>query len=88
MIKRYDQYGDYPFEKATDLVTKILKTVITDGKNIELDTSNFRYSLKYFMSSRDILRLYKELGGKIIVIGSDSHKENILVIGLQKSKTN
>jgi len=86
MIKRYDQYGDYPFEKAKDLVTKILKTVIEDGKGIEVNTSNFRYGLKDLTPSRDILRLYKELGGKIITIGSDSHKEEHLGHRIEEMK--
>jgi histidinol-phosphatase (PHP family) len=78
MIKRYDEYGNYPFSKTRDLVTKILRTVIEDGKGIEVNTSSFRYGLTDLMPSRDILRLYKELGGKIITIGSDSHKEEHL----------
>ena len=78
MINRYDQYGDYPFEKIRDLVTEILKTAIADGKGIEVNTSNFRYGLKDLTPSRDILRLYKALGGRIITIGSDSHKEEHL----------
>ena len=53
---------------------KILKIVIQDGKGIEINTSSRRYGLKDSTPSRDILKLYKELGGKIITIGSDSHK--------------
>lgn len=78
VIKRYDEYGNYPFYKTIDLVTKILKTVIEDGKGIEVNTSSFRYGLTDLTPSRDILKLYKELGGKIITIGSDSHKEDHL----------
>ena len=36
--------------------------------------------------SRDILRLYKELGGKIITIGSDSHKKEHLGTYLRETK--
>ena len=56
------------------IITEILKTVIQDGKGIEINTSSRRYGLKDSTPSRDILKLYKELGGKIITIGSDSHK--------------
>jgi histidinol-phosphatase (PHP family) len=75
---RYDQYGDYPFNKTKDLITKILKMVIADGKGIEINTSSFRYGLTDLIPSRDIILLYKKLGGKIITIGSDSHKQEHL----------
>ena len=36
--------------------------------------------------SRDILRLYKELGGTVITIGSDSHKEEHLGAYIEEAK--
>ena len=78
LIVRYDSYGVYPFEKLKPLLTEILKTVIADGKGIEVNTSNHRYGLSDMTPSRDILKLYKELGGTIITIGSDSHKKEHL----------
>ena len=74
LMTRYDEIGNYPFEKVKPIITKILKIVIQDGKGIEINTSSRRYGLKDSTPSRDILKLYKELGGKIITIGSDSHK--------------
>ena len=78
LIVRYDSYGVYPFEKLKPLLTEILKTVIADGKGIEVNTSNHRYGLSDMTPSRDILKLYKELGGTIITIGGDSHKKEHL----------
>lgn len=75
LLKRYDLAGEYPFEKTKGLVTEILKIVIQDGKGIEVNTSSFQYGLKDLMPSREILKLYYDLGGTIITIGSDSHKE-------------
>ena len=78
LIVRYDSYGVYPFEKLKPLLTEILKTVIADGKGIEVNTSNHRYGLSDMTPSRDILKLYNELGGTMITIGSDSHKKEHL----------
>lgn len=78
LIVRYDPAGVYPFEKLKPVITEILKQVIKDGKGIELNTSFHRYNLKDSQPSRAILNLYKELGGTIITIGSDSHKESHL----------
>lgn len=84
LISRYDEAGLYPFEKIKDKVAEILKIVIADGKGIELNTSSVRYGIKNaegkqeLTPSKDILKLYKDLGGKIITIGSDSHAPNHL----------
>ncbi len=74
LIVRYDQAGVYPFDQVKPIVTEILKTVIRDGKGIELNTSSHRYGLENSTPSTEILTLYRDLGGEIITIGSDSHK--------------
>ncbi len=74
LIARYDEQGIYPFEKIKDIVAEILKTAISDGKGIELNTSCHRYGLKDLTPSVQILELYRDLGGQILTIGSDSHK--------------
>ena len=73
LIKRYDQAGIYPFEKVKPLIAEILKIVIADGKGIEVNTSSHRYGLTDSMPSAELLRLYRDLGGSIVTIGSDSH---------------
>lgn len=75
LLKRYDLEGEYPFEKTKEIITEILKIVIADNKGIEINTSSFYYGLKDLMPSKSILKLYYELGGTILTIGSDSHKE-------------
>ena len=78
LISRYDNAGAFPFEKIRPIVTEILKTVISDGKGIEINTSSHRYGLQDLTPSADILRLYHELGGRILTIGSDSHRKEHL----------
>ena len=78
LISRYDKQGKYPFAAVRDMVAEILKLAIADGKGIELNTSSWHYGLDDTMPSRDILRLYKDLGGKIITIGSDAHSTKYL----------
>lgn len=74
LITRYDEDGIYPFEKIQPLVEEILKIVIADGKGIELNTSCHRYGLKDTTPSVKLLKLYRDLGGSILTLGSDSHK--------------
>lgn len=73
MIDRYDEYGAYPFEKLKPVIAEILKAVIKNGKGIEFNTSYHRYGLKDTTPSVEILKLYKQLGGKVLSLGSDSH---------------
>lgn len=74
LIARYDEQGVYPFEKVKPMVAEILRNAIQNGKGIELNTSFHRYGLSDSTPSRAILELYRDLGGEILTIGSDSHK--------------
>lgn len=73
LIKRYDKAGPYPFDRIKPMLAEILKIVIADGKGIEVNTSSHRYGLTDSMPSAELLELYKDLGGSIVTIGSDSH---------------
>lgn len=86
LITRYDQAGHYSFQNIKSIITEILKIVIQDGKGIEINTSSHRYNLKDLTPSRDILKLYKELGGQIITIGSDSHQKEHLGAYIKETK--
>ena len=61
-------------------------STIYDGNGFDINTSIHRYCLKDSTPSRDILKLYKELGGKIITIGSDSHKPEHLGAYIDEAK--
>lgn len=86
LIVRYDEQGVYPFKKVEPIIVEILKTVIEHEKGIELNTSSRRYGLKDTTPSKDILNLYRKLGGEIITIGSDSHKPEHLGRDIEEAK--
>ncbi len=87
-FRNYDSYGhlDYIirygnfenkeiiYEDYRDVIDEVLKNIISSGRGIELNTSGFRYGLNAIHPNIDILRRYKELGGEIITVGSDSHQ--------------
>lgn len=83
LVKRYTK------EKSSndfhDIITEIFKEIIPSGKGIELNTSGVRYGLDTGMPSVDILTLYKELGGEILTLGSDSHVETTLAFQFKES---
>ena len=74
VMRRYDPAGEYPLAPVRDLVAEILRTAIQKGKGIELNTGSWRYQLKDIQPCREIWRLYRDLGGEIVTIGSDGHR--------------
>lgn len=86
LIARYDKAGKYPFSQVKPLLAEILECVIADGKGIEVNTSSYRYGLGDSTPSREILGLYRELGGTILTIGSDSHKKEHLGAYIAETK--
>lgn len=75
LIKRYAS----KFKVKADLMNyrerleEILKTIISNGKGIEVNTSGLRQSAEECLPGLDIIRLYRQLGGEIITVGSDAH---------------
>ena len=72
------RYGGYEekeinYEEFSDILDKILIALIKNGKGLEINTSGYRYNLPNMHPNKDILKRYKELGGKIVTIGSDAH---------------
>lgn len=86
LIVRYDEMGAYPFINIKPYVEEILKEVIRNGKGIEVNTSSYRYGLTDTTPSREILKLYQEMGGRIITLGSDSHKPEHLGACMEETK--
>lgn len=78
LIARYHSKGPAVLQLARDLVEEILRLAIEDGKGIEVNTSSFRYRVSDLTPSREILRLYRQLGGEIITLGSDAHDSNFI----------
>lgn len=88
IIKRFDEYHalahlDFPrrYHRTNepfsadlyDILSEILKILINSGKSLEVNTS----SVKLYGEpnpSRELLKLYKSLGGKNLTIGSDAHR--------------
>lgn len=72
LVKRYKKVeSERTFH---EYIEPIFRTIIADGKGIEVNTSGFAYGLGSGMPSIDILKLYKDCGGEIITVGSDAHE--------------
>lgn len=72
------------FEPFYDLIREILKTLVERGKALELNTSGYQKNQGEPLPGRDILMMYRELGGDLITIGSDAHVPEDMAQGLEK----
>lgn len=65
---KYFDFNDYK-----EVFEEILKIIIKNDKGIEVNTAGLRKGLGYPHPHKDILKMYKDLGGEIITVGSDAH---------------
>ncbi len=64
---------NYRPEDYRDYIEPLLKILIENGKALECNTGGYRYRLGHPNPCEEILRLYRELGGELLTVGSDAH---------------
>lgn len=74
-VVRYSPGGDagYSYAGYRDILDAILRLLLEKGKGLELNTGGIKKGMKNFHPCKDVLKRYRELGGEIISVGSDSH---------------
>ena len=74
-VVRYgpNRNANYSYAAYSDIIDEILRTVIDKGHGIEMNVSGFAAGLGHPNPCEDVIKRYRELGGKIITVGSDSH---------------
>lgn len=60
------------YERHSDLVDEILRTLAQKCKGLEVNTSGLD-RCGVFLPTAEYLRRFKELGGEIVTVGSDAH---------------
>ena len=95
VFQNYDVYGhldyvvrygpsknqDWKFSDYADIFETIFKNLIYQGKGIEINTAGLYKGLGYPHPHRDILSMYKSMGGEIITVGSDAHQPQYFAYG-------
>ncbi len=84
LIKRYgvDHYGPFSPELFQPQIDAILRTVIETGMALEINTSGRWQSPEDFYPTRDIIARYRGLGGSRLTVGSDSHSDSHVGLGI------
>ena len=73
----------YEEERYAGIIERILRNVIYRGKGIEVNTACMGRVLEETMPGPSVLKLYYELGGKIITTGSDAHTPERIAYGFE-----
>lgn len=64
----------------------IFKNIIFKGKGIELNTRALTSGITNFIPTITLLKRFRDLGGEIVTLGSDSHYVKNLGYALQQQK--
>ncbi|MBQ9936002.1 MAG: histidinol-phosphatase HisJ family protein [Lachnospiraceae bacterium] len=87
-ILRYGRDPKNPFEPKDfmEIFEEIFKQIISKGKGIEINTGGLYKGLNNTHPCKEYLKLYKELGGEIITVGSDAHTTDKVGYGFDVAK--
>ena len=84
------KFGNYPEQRLDyiefyEIIDSILEELIKRDKGIEINTLGLRDGFGQTFPSPRIIKRYKELGGKIITVGSDSYDSSTLAKDFDKA---
>ncbi len=63
----------YDFTKHADKVEKLFKKMIARDVALEINVSTLWRGLGFAMPDREFLSLYRDCGGRLVTVGTDSH---------------
>jgi histidinol-phosphatase (PHP family) len=67
-----------------DIIAECFTQLIDKGKGIEINTSGLRQKYGRTFPEIEYVKLFRDLGGKIISVGSDSHSPDDLAKGIKE----
>lgn len=86
-LRRYSpEIAALPIESYRQLFDGILEHLVTKGKGLEINTSSWQYGDPVFYPHPALLERYRELGGRRVTVGSDSHRLTTLGLGFSEAQ--
>ena len=73
----FDEVEEWP-----DLIDEVLGTMIEQGVALELNTAGLRRSEETTYPTRSVLERYRQLGGELVALGSDTHRRENAFFGI------
>lgn len=83
LIKRYLHYvqadwKDVRWEKYYDIIEDSFKELIETERGIEVNMSGYRYRIDCALPDLPFIKLYRDVGGEIITVGTDAHSKHFV----------
>ncbi len=88
-VVRYgpNQNTYYSYQKYQEIIDEILRSLIKKDIGLEVNTGGYKYGLGVPNPCPEIICRYRELGGKIITLGSDAHDPAFLSYEFERAAT-
>lgn len=81
---RIAKYGEFEITQWLDQIMEILGRIVESGAILEVNTSALRKGHTEPYPGWAILKLYKDLGGTHVVLGSDAHSPSHVGMGFRE----
>ncbi len=78
-----DRFG-YDLTQHYPVIDEIFRTLIANGKALELNGSGLKSAVPFTDPDLTLLRRYRQLGGELLTIGSDAHDTKHLAYGMSQ----
>ena len=88
-VSRYAPKGDttYSYIRFADQIDEILRYLIKNDKGLDFNSKLLGNDIALLPNPvPDVLKRYRELGGRIITIGSDAHTPEKIACGFEKMR--
>lgn len=82
---RREEYGEFAVEEWMPYISVILEKIVQSGAILEVNTSALRRGHAEPYPGWAILRLYKDLGGTHVILGSDAHSPHRVGLGFREA---
>ncbi len=78
------EHIDVDITKYYDIIDAIFETLIKNDKALELNTSGLFMEMNDTLPNKSLIKRFKDMGGKYVTLGSDSHYYNKVCQGIEK----
>lgn len=76
---------NYAVRDYMDLIDETLRTLVSRGQALEVNTAGLRKGLSFPHPKAEILTRYRELGGELLTLGSDAHTPSDVGADIKKT---
>ena len=82
-VKGRDGVADFTLDPYEEMIQETLRILAREGKGIEINTSGLRQQIGLPMPTLPYLKRFRQLGGEIVTLGSDSHNARDIAAGFE-----